>query len=176
MVLKLICQGMWVTWVRAIWFSEKVVIGSQRPGNFLLASVFLLELKKLLTAQPRISTTINNHSHPPSLPRAYLLTKLQRVGRIKSGQDEDRGGGFCHNEGQRYWWEDQGGWNQKGGEGAGWILLFSTHRFCPSHFSNVLVSSCLLRGVNMVNSCWGLLRNSHTRFDNFVLLVCLSTL
>ena len=43
MGLKLICQGMWVTRARAILFSERGFIGSQRPGNIFVGFCFLLE-------------------------------------------------------------------------------------------------------------------------------------
>ena len=39
-----------------------------------------------------------------------------------------------------------------------------------------MISDCLIYGVQMVNSCLGLLRNSHKRIDNFVPLICLSNL
>ena len=45
MGLNLTSQAMWVARVRVILFTERVVIGSQCPGNFLLVSVFLMELK-----------------------------------------------------------------------------------------------------------------------------------
>ena len=38
--MKLICQGMWITRTRAIWFFEIGVIGSQRPGDFCLLLIF----------------------------------------------------------------------------------------------------------------------------------------
>ena len=38
--LNLICKGMWVVRARTVLFAERGVLGSQRPGDFLLASVF----------------------------------------------------------------------------------------------------------------------------------------
>ena len=73
-------QGMWVARARAIRFAERGVIGSQRPGDFLLASIFFLELEKnVLTAHSRITTTNSGHPHSPNQPRACLLKKL-RIG------------------------------------------------------------------------------------------------
>ena len=55
-------------------------------------------------------------------------------------------------------------------------VLFIPHRFRPHPFSLLVVSVCLIHGVHMVNSCRDLLRNSHTRIENFVPLIRLSTL
>ena len=43
-------------------------------------------------------------------------------------------------------------------------------------FTPFVVSACLLHGVNMVNYRKGILRKSHTRIDNFVPLIRISTL
>ena len=43
MGLKSACQGRWFVRACAILFTERGVIGSQRPGDFLLVCVFLLE-------------------------------------------------------------------------------------------------------------------------------------
>ena len=48
MGLNMTCQGIWVAQDCAIRFAERGVIGSQHPGDFLLASFFLLELKKMV--------------------------------------------------------------------------------------------------------------------------------
>ena len=44
MGLKMICQGMWFVRACVICFAERGVIDSQSHGDFLFASVFLLEL------------------------------------------------------------------------------------------------------------------------------------
>ena len=80
----MICQGMWVAWSRVVWFTERGVIGSQCPGIFLLDSVFCWNRKNGLTAHSQIATTISNHSHPPSQPRASLLAQLRKEVRRQS--------------------------------------------------------------------------------------------
>ena len=40
MGLYMICQGMRFVGDRVIWFAERGIIGSQRPGDFLFASIF----------------------------------------------------------------------------------------------------------------------------------------
>ena len=37
-------------------------------------------------------------------------------------------------------------------EGAGWLVLFRTHHFRHCPFSLLVVSACLLHGVEIVNS------------------------
>ena len=47
MALKLICQEIWFARDRGILFAERGIIGSQRPGDFLLASFFVGIEKKV---------------------------------------------------------------------------------------------------------------------------------
>ena len=47
MVLLMICQEMWALGGLRNMISERGVIGSQRPGNFLLVSVSLILQKRL---------------------------------------------------------------------------------------------------------------------------------
>ena len=115
---KLNCQGRWVAQARVIWFSERGVIGSQRPGDFCLFVFFSCNWKNGLKAYYRITTTISNHYHPPSQPRASRWHNYEEEARGKSGQDKDRGGVFCHSEGQRDRREDQGEKKWKDEEGA----------------------------------------------------------
>ena len=62
-----------------IWFAERGVIGSQRPGNFFQLLFFVGIGENGLTANYPISTTIDNHSHPSSQTRASMLAQL-RIG------------------------------------------------------------------------------------------------
>ena len=83
MLLKLICQEMWVARARVIWFSERRFIDYQRPGKILLDSFFLETGENSLTAHSRIATTIDNQYQPPSRTRASLLEQLQIGGMRK---------------------------------------------------------------------------------------------
>ena len=66
-----------IHWERSYWFSTS--------GQCFAGFGFLLELKNGFTAHSRIANTIDNHSHPPSKPRASLLTQLR-----KGGKEENR--------------------------------------------------------------------------------------
>ena len=94
MELKLIYQGMWVARYRAIWFAERRVVGSQSPGNFLLASVFCWNWKNIFTTHSRIANKIANNSYPPSQTTASMLTQLEREGRRKGWEIQRSGWGL----------------------------------------------------------------------------------
>ena len=164
MGLKLTCQGMWVARARVVWFAERRVIGSC-PGNFLLASVFVgiehMVWQHTLNLLPQSLIT----STPQFNQELPCWHNYEEEEGGKAGQDEDQCGDSCHSGCRRYWWEYQGGGNQKDEEGADWIVSFITHRFRPHHFSLLVVSACLLHGVQMVNSRKHLLRKSHIRID-----------
>ena len=109
MGLKLICQVICVAQARAICFSERRVIGSQRPDNFCWLMFFYGIEKNGLTSHSWIAaTTIYNNSHPPSQPRYFQLAQLKRWGRMKRGTRR-RSGWVLLSKVWRYWWEDQGG-------------------------------------------------------------------
>ena len=66
-----------------------------------------------------------------------------------------------------------------------WGIIVSTTRYTLPHIQwtspvpdgmHLVVSACLLHGVHTRNSCRGILRESHSPSDNFVPLICLSTL
>ena len=90
MGLNLICQGMWVVRSCAVWSSERVFIGSQRLGNFSLASIFCWNWKNSLTAHSRIATTIDIWSHTPQVNQElpYWQNYEDQEGG-KAGQDKD---------------------------------------------------------------------------------------
>ena len=94
MGLKLICKGTWVARDHAIWFSERWVIGSQLRGNFSLDFFVVGIGKNSLTAHSWTATTIANHFHPPSKPRASLLAQLRIGGRRQSRTRGRLGGGL----------------------------------------------------------------------------------
>ena len=176
MILKLTCQGMWVARSRTIWFADRGCIGSQRLGNCLLRS-FFIGIKKTvwhhtlkLLPQLLITPTPQVNQDLPF----WIITKRDEGS--KAGQDQYQVGDLCHSEGWRDWWEYQWGKNQKDEGKYGWLVLFSTHHFCPRPLSFLVVSAFLLHGLQMMNSCKGLLRKSHTRIDNFFPLIRLSTL
>ena len=108
--------------------------------------------KNGLTEHSRIATTISNHSHPPSQPRASLLTQLRRGGRRQSGTRRRSGWGLLSQWMSEISMRRSGRENQKDEEGDGWLVLFSTHSFHPCTFSILVVSACLLHGAQMVNS------------------------
>ena len=152
MGLKLICQGMWATQYCAIWFSERGVTGSQRPCNSCWHLFFVGIGENNLTSQSRINTTITNQYHPPSQPSASLLAQLGIGGRRRSKIIKRSGGDFCHSEGRRDRWEDQGRKKQKDEEGAYWLVLFSTHCFQPRIFSSFSTNkpSSIMSGIRRV--------------------------
>ena len=122
-----------IFWERSYWFST--------PGWFFVGFFFLLELKNSLTAHSRIATTITNHS-PQVNQELPCWKNYKKEEEGKEGKDEDEGGDFCHSEGRRDQWEDQGGREKKDYKGYGW--LFSTHHFRPCSFSLLLVSACII--------------------------------
>ena len=134
MGLKPVCQGMCITRSHAIWFSERGVISSQRPGIFFRVcfcwnwkTVWRNTLEFL--PQSLITTTPQVNQELP----CWQNYEEDEGG--KSGQDKYRGGNFCNSEVRRYWWEDQGEKKHKYEEGDGWLVLFITNCFCPCIFS-----------------------------------------
>ena len=94
---------MWVAQARVTLFAERGVMGYQRPGNFLLVCVFLLEY-----FFKRFDSTLSNRYHsclslpPPQVNQelpCWHNYKVEEGG--KAEHDEDWGGDFCHSEGQR---------------------------------------------------------------------------
>ena len=130
--LKLSCNCMWAARAHTIWFSERIVIGSQSPGQCFVGFYFLLELKNSLIADH--SPQVN---HELSCWHNY---EEEEGG--QAAQEKYLGEEFCHSEGWRYRWEDQGGKMQKDEEGSGW--LFGTHCVLTHPFSLFVVYDCIL--------------------------------
>ena len=116
-------QSYWIWSICVSIWEELLVLNTRSIFCWFLYFVdlyFLLVLKKTLRhhnleslPQPLIAPTPQVNQDLP------CWHNCQEKERGKSGQDQDRGGDFCHSEGQRDRWEDQEDKNQKDEEGAG---------------------------------------------------------
>ena len=116
----LLYQGMWGLRDRAIWFAERGVFGSQRPGNFLLASVFCFNLfsqKNKSTEHLLFATAISKLSLPPPQVHHYLTCCHNFIGDDGEQADKDENwGGVCfkgkgwrfgrENKGRKKWYDE----------------------------------------------------------------------
>ena len=135
--------------VCVISFNDRTVIPSQRPGNFLYASVFVritFLTNNNSTARSILVTKIAKFTPNPSPPRDHMLPQLQRGLRRKRGSSQVLGWYLLYRERLEIWIIIQGRgeerrlgksfrgvsrmWWGRGGYGNSWILHWSNNGVC----------------------------------------------
>ena len=172
MGLKLICHCIWVLKSHAIWFIERGIIYSQRPGDFLLASVFCWNWKKnSLTSHSQIATT--TAYQPPQVNQELPVGPITKR-RKKEKRDKTKirvGTSVTVKIGDI----------DKKIKGGRIRRARKDLVGCLAYIYSVLVLYQLWRLVHvfslqMVNFRKGLIRNSHTCIETNFPLIHLSTL
>ena len=170
------CQVMWVARDRRIWFAERRVIGSQSPG-ICFWLLFFVGIEKtvwrnnleslpqfIINPTPKVKQELpcwKNYEEEEGVKRDKKNIGVGTSVTVKVGEINEniREGKTIRMRKELF------------------VLYYLAHIFFfPRTFLLLVLSACLIHGVQMFNSCKGLLRNSHTRIENFVPLIRLSTL